>query len=737
MPFVTPFTYRDGATFLERFQDLRNYINKDVVPFVNKNTGELAVVFEEQVNLLVAQVNAALADQTVDVDQKITDLTAYVDAAVQAVIDDSVEVQDPVVASLINDEDSDTHTALLAFLTGFATEDQVNDILDIITTGRLSEAELDERYLGDSMDWRGAWLTATAYVVDDAVSSYGSSYIAKSAHTSGATTQPGIGSSWATVWDLLAAKGDPGDAAGGNDVANVRKHFAPKALAAPLTGSLKTGNVAKGTKVKQIINDTLYNAFPSMALTQSGVLVAVWRQATHHDVAYPGSIYQSRSYDFGETWETPFAIKTDVTLDLRDPGITTLRDGRLLLHYRTAGASFVDHKVYMSYSNDDGETWGGAINIPFTFNNYLRANDNIIELEDGTLLTTAYGKNTGQTYLSVRMVSTSDDGLTWSSESTVANGNTDSKDYNETQLGVLPNGDIRALVRNETGTKTILRTTSSNNGLTWGALSTVVVGSGRPTWIRLKSGAHILIYRRNSDYSFEYVTSWDEGITWTAPDIFQDVLTGGSASAYASPVELAPGLIGVAYSDETTPNTKAYVRFKYLADGIGITPIGDFFKGSTSDSTGLTEVFIPATEFLASTASPTLGVLNGYTPAWLMDQATIEAVASTVKVPPTWLTYNVTLIWAPFNNLTSANVFWRVITNDVIAGAVVGGGNEQADATVAAPATAYQVVSTVVQSGQAKRSNIINLRVQRVANNAGDTYTGDAGIIGVLLTKAS
>lgn len=66
------------------------------------------------------------------------------------------------------------------------------------------------------LDWDGAWLTATAYVLNDGVSNGGSSYICTQAHTSGASTEPGVGVSWASYWDVFAAKGS--DGAGTGDV---------------------------------------------------------------------------------------------------------------------------------------------------------------------------------------------------------------------------------------------------------------------------------------------------------------------------------------------------------------------------------------------------------------------------------------------------------------------------------------------------------------------------------------
>jgi hypothetical protein len=63
--------------------------------------------------------------------------------------------------------------------------------------------------------WESAWVTATAYTVNQAVSRNGSSYVCIANHTSGAANEPGVGASWATVWDLLAAKGAQGDPGAG------------------------------------------------------------------------------------------------------------------------------------------------------------------------------------------------------------------------------------------------------------------------------------------------------------------------------------------------------------------------------------------------------------------------------------------------------------------------------------------------------------------------------------------
>jgi len=56
--------------------------------------------------------------------------------------------------------------------------------------------------------WQGAWATATAYAVDDAVENNGSSFVCIQGHSSGSDDdEPGVGANTATYWGLLAAKG--------------------------------------------------------------------------------------------------------------------------------------------------------------------------------------------------------------------------------------------------------------------------------------------------------------------------------------------------------------------------------------------------------------------------------------------------------------------------------------------------------------------------------------------------
>lgn len=59
-------------------------------------------------------------------------------------------------------------------------------------------------HTGESFTDAGAWATATGYTADTSgVTNGGRRYLCTANHTSGASTEPGVGASWQTVWQLL------------------------------------------------------------------------------------------------------------------------------------------------------------------------------------------------------------------------------------------------------------------------------------------------------------------------------------------------------------------------------------------------------------------------------------------------------------------------------------------------------------------------------------------------------
>lgn len=128
---VQPFTYKDGMSYLQILERLRGYIAKTLVPWLENEINN----FEDSV-----EDNIAL-------------LTNYVNESVNKIINNSVELQDAVAASLITSE-SLTKDALDA---RYANVGRVSDIetgieaLEQLTSiGRLSDTELTAKIVGEA-----------------------------------------------------------------------------------------------------------------------------------------------------------------------------------------------------------------------------------------------------------------------------------------------------------------------------------------------------------------------------------------------------------------------------------------------------------------------------------------------------------------------------------------------------------------------------------------------------------
>lgn len=120
------------------------------------------------------------------------------------------------------------------------------------------------------LNWRGAWLTATAFSVNDGTSNGGSSYICTVAHTSGASTEPGVGASWATVWDVIAEKGAAGAGTGDLIAAN---NLSDVGSAATAFGNIKQAASETATGVVELATEAeaTTGSDTSRAVTPAGL----------------------------------------------------------------------------------------------------------------------------------------------------------------------------------------------------------------------------------------------------------------------------------------------------------------------------------------------------------------------------------------------------------------------------------------------------------------------------------
>jgi hypothetical protein len=117
------------------------------------------------------------------------------------------------------------------------------------------------------MTWEGDWIVSTAYSALDAVNNDGSSYICILAHTSAAGDEPGVGASWQTYWEVLAAAGSVSsiDVTGGTGITS---SGGPITSSGAITVALDSATIASlaladsalqsGDNVSDLTNDAGY-----------------------------------------------------------------------------------------------------------------------------------------------------------------------------------------------------------------------------------------------------------------------------------------------------------------------------------------------------------------------------------------------------------------------------------------------------------------------------------------------
>lgn len=101
---ITPFTYPDGITHLELLEKLRYYATVILPKSIEDTLGEFDADITERLEATLADVISRLETQTEWVEGEISGLRDEVNAAVEAVINSSIEMQDAVYAGLLRQE---------------------------------------------------------------------------------------------------------------------------------------------------------------------------------------------------------------------------------------------------------------------------------------------------------------------------------------------------------------------------------------------------------------------------------------------------------------------------------------------------------------------------------------------------------------------------------------------------------------------------------------------------------
>lgn len=153
---ITPFTYRDGETYLTILERIREFINTGLIDFVNENFTALGDNFELEVNKLITDVNTALAAQDVSNTSAIEALELFVNDTV-TLINQSLEAKeieinnnvDATLAPIV--ADFNAAIAQLGDISGaISSNDIVIATLVDTNSGSVTSNYLEETYGGVS-----------------------------------------------------------------------------------------------------------------------------------------------------------------------------------------------------------------------------------------------------------------------------------------------------------------------------------------------------------------------------------------------------------------------------------------------------------------------------------------------------------------------------------------------------------------------------------------------------------
>lgn len=283
-------------------------------------------------------------------------------------------------------------------------------------------------------------------------------------------------------------------------------------------------------------DDSIYEAWPDVALLPSGKMVCVFSECTHHfNRAYTRIVFAA-SEDRGRTWSAKMPISEPLIKESNEQPfwncarITALKDGRLVVVCdRVAGRHEGDdgeQSNWLWFSDDEGQSWDGPIATPVEG----IVPDQLIELKlqphAGRWIITAHKaelQEDGSRIRKQRAWYSDDQGQSWEGPFIIAA----QKDLMlcEGSIVEMVTGELVCMMRENSGRGLdVYRAISRDDGRTWGELSTLPLsGCHRPVAGVLNSG-HILV-------TYRYHQGRSSMAGWSTQNVFAAIMDRGSCLA--------------------------------------------------------------------------------------------------------------------------------------------------------------------------------------------------------------
>lgn len=186
-------------------------------------------------------------------------------------------------------------------------------------------------------------------------------------------------------------------------------------------------------------------------------LLMVYRWSSEH-VHRPSQLRMMRSRDGGASWQqaTPFIVADHERLDYRDPSITALSSGRLVLSYFVSdGDTGAAIQSQVKRRDTDNAAFSAPVQV---FSSTLPrpvTSAKVVEMTNGQLLMPLYGTPSAGGRQHAIVVASVDGGVTWDGrvtgrQKTIASNA--SYNYQEPAIAEVAPGHVRAIIRVATST---------------------------------------------------------------------------------------------------------------------------------------------------------------------------------------------------------------------------------------------------------------------------------------------
>ena len=244
-----------------------------------------------------------------------------------------------------------------------------------------------------------------------------------------------------------------------------------------------------------VSNDrAIYEAWPDLLQTESGKLICVFAECTHHLNREDARIAICESTDRGRTWSEKKYLTEKGKADdyFNCARISRLNDGRLaIICDRIKGHENMDAEIYVWYGDSEGNNWDEPIAYPFCG----IVPDKLIQLKNGRMIIAAHFPGEETKMLEQYMWYSDDNGKTWSDRITIAAD----PGYKLCEVSILEceNDTLVAFLReNSRKGYDILKVISYDNGETWSEIMRTPMDCGhRPVSGYLNDGTVMITYR--------------------------------------------------------------------------------------------------------------------------------------------------------------------------------------------------------------------------------------------------